>query len=62
MTTATYLPTKLTTHNYPVWRKQFESNLIILELEEVITGVSNQPPRKTKDKDGKLIPNPEYLP
>ncbi|KAL4586285.1 hypothetical protein LXL04_010921 [Taraxacum kok-saghyz] len=62
LTAATHLTTKLTSHNYPVWRKQVESTLISLELEDYITGESNQPFTTINDKDGKPIPNPEYRP
>ncbi|KAL4557405.1 hypothetical protein LXL04_035582 [Taraxacum kok-saghyz] len=62
ITAATHLPTKLTSHNYPVWRKQVESTLISLELEDFIIGSSNQPPQTINDKEGKPIPNPEYPP
>lgn len=58
----THLTTKLTTHNYLVCRKKIQSTLISLQLEDFITDISNQPPRQTKDKDGKPIPNPKYLP
>ncbi|KAL4563337.1 hypothetical protein LXL04_027378 [Taraxacum kok-saghyz] len=62
LTAATHLTTKLTSHNYPVWRKQVESTLISLELEDYITDESNQPSTTINDKDGKPIPNPEYRP
>ncbi|KAL4563236.1 hypothetical protein LXL04_027276 [Taraxacum kok-saghyz] len=61
ITAATHLTTKLTPHNYPVWRRQVEATLISLELEDFIIGSSNQPPKEVKDKDGKSISNPEYL-
>lgn len=62
ITAATHLTTKLTSHNYPMWRKQVEATLISLEFEDFIVGNSNQPPREIKDKDGKSITNPDYLP
>lgn len=62
ITAATHLTTKLTTHNYPVWRKQVESTLISLEFEDFIIGASNQPPKQINDKDGKPVNNPAYLP
>ncbi|KAL4580493.1 hypothetical protein LXL04_016688 [Taraxacum kok-saghyz] len=61
ITAATHLTTKLTPHNYPVWRRQVEATLISLELADFIIGSSNQPPKEVKDKDGKSISNPEYL-
>ncbi|CAI9300860.1 unnamed protein product [Lactuca saligna] len=40
ITAAIHLNTKFTTHNYPVWRKQVESTLISLALEDFIIGPS----------------------
>lgn len=62
ITAATHLTTKLTPNNYPVWRKQVESTLISLDLEDHIIGESNKPSETIKDKEGKHIPNPEYRP
>ncbi|KAL4563146.1 hypothetical protein LXL04_027180 [Taraxacum kok-saghyz] len=63
ITGGTHLTTKLTQHNYPVWRKQVESStLISLELEDFIIGDSKQPSKETKDKGSKHIFNSEYLP
>ncbi|KAL4558553.1 hypothetical protein LXL04_036754 [Taraxacum kok-saghyz] len=61
ITAATHLTTKLTPHNYPVWRRQVEATLISLELEDFIIGSSDPPPKEVKDKDGKSTSNPEYL-
>ena len=62
ITATMHLTTKLTTHNYHVWRKQVGSTLISPELEEFIIGTSKQPPKEINDKDGKQINSPKYLP
>lgn len=60
LTAATHFPIKLTSVNFPVWRKQVESTLTGLELEAFING-SHEPPKKfIEDKDGKKE-NLEYL-
>lgn len=61
VTAATHLTTKLTSHNYPVWRKQVETTLISLAYEDFILGDSNMPPKQIKDSENKSIANPEYL-
>ncbi|KAL4560332.1 hypothetical protein LXL04_032482 [Taraxacum kok-saghyz] len=61
VTAATHLTTKLTSHNYPVWRKQVETTLISLAYDDFILGDSNMPPKQISDKENKSIANPEYL-
>ncbi|KAL4575060.1 hypothetical protein LXL04_021901 [Taraxacum kok-saghyz] len=60
ITASTHLTIKLTSNNYPVWRKQVESTLISLDLDGHITSA---PPATTlADKEGKTNANPEYRP
>ncbi|KAJ0540117.1 putative RNA-directed DNA polymerase [Helianthus annuus] len=55
LSTNTNFPIKLTTNNFPSWRKQVLSTLTGLELEQFVDGVTEPPP---KDVEGK--PNPAY--
>ena len=58
LTAATHFPIKLTSVNFPVWRKQVESTLIGLQLETFIDGSQEPPKKQIEDKDGKKT-NPE---
>ncbi|KAL4586189.1 hypothetical protein LXL04_010821 [Taraxacum kok-saghyz] len=55
ITTHSHFPIKLTSTNFPVWRKQVLSTLIGLDLDKYITDPINPPP-KTID----IKPNPLY--
>ncbi|KAD2393053.1 hypothetical protein E3N88_40030 [Mikania micrantha] len=55
LSTTTNFPIKLTTNNFPSWRKQVLSTLTGLALEQFVDGLTEPPP---KVLDGK--PNPEY--
>nr|KAJ0204447.1 hypothetical protein LSAT_V11C500274720 [Lactuca sativa] len=57
VTAATRFPIKLNANNFPVWRRQVESALIELELDQFITGNQNPPKRFLEEKDGPK-PNP----
>lgn len=58
ITAASHFPIKLTTTNYPVWRKQVQLSLIGLDLENFITG-TNTPTKTIIDKDN-ATSNPAY--
>lgn len=59
ITTSTHFPIKLTSQNFPVWRRHVESTLIGFGLENFITGTTAAPPSTIKDKDT-TKPNPDY--
>ncbi|KAJ0872491.1 putative RNA-directed DNA polymerase [Helianthus annuus] len=61
LTASTHFPIKLTSHNFPSWRKQVLSTLIGLELDHHITGTSEPPAKNIVNGDASK-PNPEYLP
>ncbi|KAK9076578.1 hypothetical protein SSX86_004912 [Deinandra increscens subsp. villosa] len=56
ITTSTHLPIKLTTLNFPVWRRHVESTLIGLGLDGYLTGDTKAPKKTTSDD----TINPEY--
>lgn len=58
ITTTTHFPTKLTSQNFPVWRRQVQSTLIGLGLDNFITD-GNVPSKTIADKEV-TKPNPEY--
>ena len=60
VTAATHFPIKLTTTNFPVWRRQVEAALIGLGLDSFITGEQQPPKQSIEGKEGSSI-NPEYL-
>lgn len=60
LTASTHFPIKLTSHNFPLWRKQVQSTLIGLELDHHITDTS-EPPAKNIVTGDISKPNPEYL-
>ncbi|KAJ9556427.1 hypothetical protein OSB04_011041 [Centaurea solstitialis] len=59
LTASTHFPIKLTTTNFPVWRRQIQSTLVGLGLDDFITGKSNSPPKTITDKEI-VKTNPDY--
>ncbi|KAK1431448.1 hypothetical protein QVD17_07907 [Tagetes erecta] len=59
ITTATHFPIRLTSQNFPVWKRQVQSTLIGLELDGYVTGDNVAPSKTIKEKDT-TKPNPEY--
>lgn len=55
ITTHTHFPIKLTSANFPVWRKQVLSTLIGLDLDKFVKDGTETPPEKIENK-----PNPLY--
>ncbi|GKC75713.1 LTR copia-type gag-polypeptide [Tanacetum coccineum] len=55
LSTHTYFPIKLTTNNFPSWRKQVLSTLMGLELEQFVDGQAKAPPKILEEKA-----NPDY--
>ncbi|KAM0003914.1 putative RNA-directed DNA polymerase [Helianthus debilis subsp. tardiflorus] len=60
LTAATHFPIKLTSNNFPSWRKQVLSTLIGLELDHHITGTPEPPAQKIVTGEVSK-PNPDYL-
>ncbi|KAL4571517.1 hypothetical protein LXL04_018277 [Taraxacum kok-saghyz] len=60
VTTHTHFPIKLTTHNFPVWRKQVIATLTRLGLDGYVNG-STAAPSKVLSTDNTKS-NPAYLP
>lgn len=58
LTATSHFPIKLTSSNFPVWRKQVFSTLIGLGLESFIDNSISPPPKYTTDNPQK--PNPDY--
>ncbi|KAL4582707.1 hypothetical protein LXL04_007266 [Taraxacum kok-saghyz] len=59
LTASTHFPIKLLTTNFPVWRRQAQSTLIGLGLDDFITGAIAPPSKTITDKDA-VKPNPAY--
>ncbi|PWA64296.1 gag-polypeptide of LTR copia-type [Artemisia annua] len=55
ITTHTHFPIKLTSTNFPVWRKQVLSTLIGLDLDQYVDGKTKPPPKTLEGKE-----NPAY--
>ncbi|KAM0004307.1 putative RNA-directed DNA polymerase [Helianthus debilis subsp. tardiflorus] len=60
LTASNHFPIKLTSSNFPSWRKQVLSTLIGLELDHHIIGQSTTPAKNLVTGDV-TKPNPEYL-
>ena len=60
VTAQTHFPIKLTTTNFPVWRKQVMATLIGLGLDNFIDGSQETPSKVLSTYATK--PNPEYQP
>ncbi|KAL4565975.1 hypothetical protein LXL04_030083 [Taraxacum kok-saghyz] len=59
ITATTNFPIKLNANNFPVWRKQIQSTLNGLDLDNFINGEQQPPSKLIADKDS-TKPNPEY--
>ena len=60
ITASTHFPIKLTSQNFPVWRRHVQSTLIGFGIEDFITGATTAPPTTITDKDT-TKPNPAYI-
>ncbi|KAD5802717.1 hypothetical protein E3N88_14077 [Mikania micrantha] len=61
ITAATHFPIKLTSSNFPVWRRQIKSTLIGLEIDSFISGETQPSSRLLVHKDQTKV-NASYLP
>jgi hypothetical protein len=59
VTTPTHFLIKLTSQNFPIWRRHVHSTLIGLGLDDYLTGVNSAPP-KTIPGGNSVKPNPAY--